>query len=251
MNKIQPTILAALLLAVAAMSGCTPQGDGGRPTAAVSETTTGTNEAATTPAEAAAGDVQPSITGTIDHSTWTEGQTSTVTFARFPATLAEWQQAQRVLGAEPQGTVALQVMAFELFRRNPADGRRALELNNTGTNYRSTLERVQQLMDTKDTNYARPYIAAALLKGATPDNGYHAATPYQVEVRVNPAVKYQDSQMLQGSVIYLQVDAQGWDTNWRGVEVVKPEGQPYYVVSNCPALYTQCKAVKGTWAELE
>ena len=57
--------------------------------------------------------------------------------------------------------------------------------------------------------------------------------------------------MLGGTVIYLQIDSEGWDTNWRGVEVVRPEGEAYYVVSNCPAMYTQCKQIKGTWQGLK
>ena len=242
LQKSIPTLLLSALLTV---GSCVPQGEGGQQSAAVSETAS-TESSVETPA----GDVQPTIDGAISHDTWTDGQTSTVTFARFPASLAEWQQAQSVLGSEPQGAVALQVMAFELFRRDPAAGRQALEKNNTSTNFNSTVERLQQLMDAKDTYYARPYIAAALLKGATPDNGYQPETPYRVEMRVNPATKYQESQMLHGTVISLQVNSQGWDTNWRGVEVVKPEGQTFYVVSNCPALYTQCKQVKGSWEGL-
>lgn len=247
MRTILQKSISALLVsgALLTISSCVPQGEGGQQSAAISENATAESSTETT-----AGDVQATIDGAISHDTWTDGQTSTVTFARFPATLAEWQQAQRVLGSEPQGAVALQVMAFELFRRDPAAGRQALEQNNTSTNFNSTVERLQQLMDTKDTYYARPYIAAALLKGATPDNGYQPEVPYRVEMRVNPATKYQESQMLHGTVISLQVNSQGWDINWRGVEVVKPEGQTYYVVSNCPALYTQCKQVKGSWAGL-
>ena len=57
----------------------------------------------------------------------------------------------------------------------------------------------------------------------------------------DPNKQPQVSQLLKGTVIYMLIDSKGWDTNWRGVEVVKPEGSDYYVVSNCPAMYTQCK----------
>ena len=156
-----------------------------------------------------------------------------------------------MIATEPQGAVALQVMAFELYRRNPEIGEKALKMNNTEVNFTQTLRQLKEMMDTKDANYARPYLAAALLKGATPDNAYKPSEPYTVSVRVNPTSKYQESDFLQGTVIYLQVDSKGWDTNWRGVEVVKPKGEQYYIVSNCPALYTQCKKINGDWKELK
>lgn len=198
-------------------------------------------------AQSEAGALNCTINGTIDHENWDASQTAQVSFGRFPASFAEFQQAHKQLAAEPQGAVALQVMAFELYRRNPADGEKALRLNNTEVNCNSTLTQLKEMMNTKDSFYARPYLAAALLKGSTPDNGYTPDEPYTVQMRVNPATKYQNSELLGGKVIYLQVDSKGWDTNWRGVEVVKPNGSNNYVVSNCPALYTQCKKVQGTW----
>ena len=192
-----------------------------------------------------------SINGNISHETWNKDESSIVTFSRFPSSLDEFNQAREQLGTEPQGAVALQIMAFELYRRDAEAGTRALELNNTMTNYTQTLRQLKEIMNVKDAYYARPYISAALLKGANPDNDYRPKTPYQVCIRVNPANKYQESEFLNGTVIYLQVDSEGWDTNWRGVEVVRSEGSDYYVVSNCPALYTQCKKIKGTWKGLE
>ena len=164
----------------------------------------------------------------------------TVNFDKFPATINEWKDMQSRLGGEPQGAVALQVMAFELYRTNRADGEQALRLNNTSTNYNSTVERLREIMG-KDKYYARPYIAWAMLKGATPENGYSARPPYTIEMKRDPNKQPQVSQLLKGTVIYMLIDSKGWDTNWRGVEVVKPEGSDYYVVSNCPAMYTQCK----------
>lgn len=190
------------------------------------------------------------IEGRINHDTWDKSQSSRVTFAGIPATLEEFKQVRQTLGKEPQGAVALQVMAFEMYRRDRVVGEQALRLNNTSTNYNSTVERLKEMMG-KDKFYARPYLAAALLDGANPGNAYTPKSPYCVKMRVNPATKYQDSQFLGGTVIYLQIDSEGWDTNWRGVEVVKPEGESFYVVSNCPAMYTQCKQIKGTWQGLK
>lgn len=190
------------------------------------------------------------VEGAISHDSWNKGQSSRVTFTGIPASIDEFRQLQQTLGTEPQGAVALQVMAFEMYRRDRAMGEQALQLNNTSTNYNSTVGRLHEMMG-KDQSYARPYLAAALMDGARPGNAYMPSYPYCVKVRVNPVSRYQDSQMLGGTVIYLQIDSEGWDTNWRGVEVVRPEGEQYYVVSNCPALYTQCKQIKGTWQGLK
>lgn len=189
--------------------------------------------------------IEASCTGTIDHSTWKPDASTSVEFSAFPKNIDQWKQMQETLGTEPQGAAALQVMAFELYRNNRTDGEEALRLNNTTTNYNSTVERLREIMG-NDKFYARPYIAWALLNGATPENGYSVEPPYIINMKVDPNKKYQQSQFLKGTVIYLLIDSKGWDTNWRGVEVVKPEGSKYFVVSNCPALYTQCKEAKTT-----
>lgn len=183
-------------------------------------------------------------TTTISHTEWEPNATTSVTFNEFPTTLDKWKEMQKVLGGEPQGAVALQVMAFELYRNNRTDGEQALRLNNTATNYNSTVERLREIMG-KDQYYARPYIARAMLRGATPENGYTTRPPYVIDMKVDPNKKYQESQLLKGTVIYLLIDSKGWDTNWRSVEVVKPAGSDYFVVSNCPAMYTQCKAINA------
>ncbi|MBQ4367353.1 MAG: hypothetical protein II786_04630 [Muribaculaceae bacterium] len=188
--------------------------------------------------------------GKINHGKWSKHQSSTVTFTHIPATLDEFKEVQKVLGTEPQGAVALQVMAFEMFRRDQQLGTEALKLNNTPTNLSSTLRQLKEVLG-PDDSYARPYLAAALMQGANPANAYTPAYPYQVKMKVDPNKKYQESELLDGVVIYLLIDSEGWDTNWRGVELVRPEDAPYYLVSNCPAMYTQCKKIKGKFAGLK
>jgi len=183
------------------------------------------------------------ISGKISHDNWEGDKKTSVSFNGFPATIDEWKEMQNILGSEPQGAVALQVMAFELYRNNREDGEQALRLNNTSTNFNSTVGRLRELMG-KDKYYARPYLAQAMLRDATPENGYTTRPPFYIDIKVDPNKKYQESQLLKGTVIYLMLYSKGWDTNWRGVEVVKPEGSDYFVVSNCPAIYTQCKEAK-------
>ncbi len=188
--------------------------------------------------------------GKINHDQWNKSQKSTVAFSRFPADMDEFRQARDFLGREPQGAAALMVMAMEMYHRDKEMGIEALKLMNTSTNYNSVIRQLKEVMGS-DESYARPYLPAALLVGANAKNGYSPAEPYRVKVRVNPVTQYQESELLDGTVIYLQIDGAGWDTNWRGIEVVKPDGEDFYVVSNCPALYTQCKKIKGTYQGLK
>lgn len=186
------------------------------------------------------GKQENSRSSTISPTEWEPNKQVAVEFDHFPTSIAEWKRLQKQMGTTPQGAVVLQIMAFELYRNNRTDGEAALRLNNTSTNYNSTVERLREIMG-KDKYYARPYIAWAMLRGATPENGYNVSEPHYVDIKVDPNKKYQESQLLKGTVIYLLINSKGWDTNWRGVEVVKPQGNDYYLVSNCPAMYTQCK----------
>ena len=202
--------------------------------------------------------------GKINHDSWNKSQKSTVTFSRFPADMDEFRQVRDFLAREPQGAAALMVMAMELYHRDKEMGLEAVKMINTSSNYNSVISRLRDILG-NDESYARPYLPAtikncgltddllpaALPVGATAKNAYSPTEPYRVKVRVNPVTQYQESELLDGTVIYLQIDGAGWDTNWRGIEVVKPDGEEYYLVSNCPALYTQCKKIKGTYQGLK
>ncbi len=234
--KISKTIIlavAALMIAGVTVTACKNLSDN-----------TSEASSATQQNQRSANTGEASCEGSIDHNTWKPNATASVKFDAFPNTIDEWKQMQEMLGDEPQGAAALQVMAFELYRNNRADGEEALRLNNTSTNYNSTVEHLREIMG-NDKYYARPYIARAMLEGAKPENGYTATPPYSINMKVDPNKKYQESQLLHGTVIYLLINSKGWDANWRGVEVVKPEGSEYYVVCNCPAMYTQCKEVRA------
>ena len=188
--------------------------------------------------------------GKINHERWEKGQTAEVEFSRIPQNIEEFMELQSTLGKEPQGAVALQIMAFEMFHRDQEMGSKALELNNTPTNLNSTKRQLKEVFRDGDS-YARPYLAAALLAGATAENAYTPSKPYRVSMRVDPVTKYQYSSDYDGEVIYLQVDSKGWDQNWRAVQVVKPADSDYYGVFNCPALYIQCKKIRGKWQGLD
>ena len=79
-------------------------------------------------------DIDVKIEGTIDHQKLVEGQKGSVTFNRFPATVQEFKEVREKIGKEPHGAVALQIMAYEMFRRNQRIGMECINLNSTNTN---------------------------------------------------------------------------------------------------------------------
>lgn len=191
------------------------------------------------------------ITGAIDHNTHTPNQSGTVEFNRFPATVDEFKQARDVIGGEPHGAVALQIMAFEMYRRDRKKGETCIRLNNVATNANESVRRLKDLFSS-DQNYARPYQMAAFLKGATPRNGYKPDKPYTIEVRVNNGIDYQPSSIYDAKVIYLQVLTAGTDGGARNIDVLKTrkpgtpgENGKFFIVFNSPGLDTQVKKIES------
>ena len=119
--------IAALVIIGAAITACTQQASKSQRQSSI-ETKSDTSTLEKDKNKA-------SIKGNISHNTWEGDAATSVTFDAFPTTINEWKSIQQKLGCEPQGAVALQVMAFELYRNNRTDGEEALKLNNTSTNY--------------------------------------------------------------------------------------------------------------------
>ena len=177
-----------------------------------------------------------------------------VTFEKFPTTLEEFQAFQAEYGITAEGTVAVQLVAMEMYRHDKNVGRQCLALCNTDTNLSSVTSRLNELYRENDS-YARPYLVAAMLQGAKPSNGYNPSKPYTIRLRKDPTKNDERSQMLKGYVIHLQLYSDGYDTPWRNVDVVQQHGEKFYRVSNCPAILTQCKEIdfdaSDTWHGLE
>lgn len=183
------------------------------------------------------------LLGAIDQYNWQAGQRAGFQADAVPTTLDNFKRLREALAVEPHGAVALQILAFELFRRDQLAGAEALALNNTAVNARDCVERLRELTVRQDPYYSRPYLAASFFEGASPTNGYNPRRPLRLSIRSSVNKGYQASQLLHGTVLYLDVYNEGYDTPWRSIEVVRPEGSAHYVVSNCPACYTQCKAI--------
>jgi D-methionine transport system substrate-binding protein len=195
--------------------------------------------------------IEVTISGRISHTTYLKGQSGTVTFSRFPATVNEFKQVRELIGDEPHGAVALQLMAYEMYRRNRSVGQECIILNNTNNNVTMALGRLKELFG-NDANYARPYQIAAFLKGATPQNGYNPPQPYTVQVRVNGGRPYGYSNDYQTMVLHLVVLTQGKDSGMEPVSVLKTlkpdetsEGK-YFVVFSSSGVFSSVKAISFT-----
>ena len=170
-------------------------------------------------------------------------QDGKVSIEAIPTTLDEFKALQAELGTTPEGCIMLQLVAMEMYRRDKNVGRECLNLNNTSTNLTSVTRRLDELYRPNDS-YSRPYLVSSCFKGATPANGYNPNKPFTIEVRRDPVRPNDErSQMLKGYVKYFQLYSDGYDTHWRNVDVVQQHGDPYYCVSNCPAILTQCKEI--------
>ena len=189
--------------------------------------------------------IQVQMTGAINHTQYTAGQSATITFNRFPASVEEFMQVREQIGREPQGAVALQIMAFEMFRRDRNVGAECIKLNNVQSNVGFVTGRLKELFG-GDSNYNRPYQMAAYLKGAAPANGYNPEKPYTIEVIVDPATPYQASSIFQTTVLNLRVKSKGRSTGSDLVSVMKTKkpGEPgekgtYFIVQSSTGLVSQ------------
>ena len=167
----------------------------------------------------------------------------TVTIGAIPCKEKEFDALQAQLGTTPEGCIALQLVAMQMYQNNPKIGEACLEKNNTETNTASLLRRLPEIFRESDTYYARMHLVATYFNGATVENGFNPDFPYAITVRKTPNMEDYKSQTLKGYVKYYQVYSEGYDTHWRGIEVVQQKGDPYYRVSSCSSIYVQCKEV--------
>ena len=178
--------------------------------------------------------------GTIHPTQYKAGQTASVSIDRMPATLAEFTNLQDQVAKTPEGAVMMVLVAMEMYNRDRALGKQCVEMANVSGNYYSIINRLPDVFIPEEQG-GRPYQVAAFFDGAKPENGYNPKSPYTINVRTSKVRSYEKVQSLKGYVLYLEVFSEGFDTNWRGVEVIKQKGSSVYKVNNCPSLYTRCK----------
>lgn len=181
--------------------------------------------------------------GSINPKTYKPGETACISFNTFPRNVEEFQKAQEQLGTTPEGAVVLELFAFEIYNHDHTAGEECLKMANTSLNTSSVLSILKDRYNPKYGDYYTPQLVASYLEGATPENAYKANKPFKVTIRSHKSNAYEDANSLKGTVLKLEVYSNGYDTHWRGINVVKSKGETYYKVVNNPATYTQCKPV--------
>lgn len=194
--------------------------------------------------------------GTLSIKTYNQAATGMVTFTNVPSNYEEFEEVYtNFLGLTPYGAAAMMPMAMEIYARDHAEGEKCIRLINYSSNANVVLSQLKEKFGSsqyapENDSYHQRYLPAAVLEGATPENAYSPKTPYTVNMRAS-VNKHQDMQMYDGRVMYIYMMGKGWDTEQRSVEIVKTSDSELYKVFNCPALYTQCKNIKGTWQGLK
>ena len=205
-----------------------------------------------------------------DHTYTVEGQielegtvfnepTAFVTFTNIPSGYTEFEAVyNNLLGKSMQGTAAMIPMAMEIYARNADLGERCFKLI---CNSDATVAGIIRILKTKfnystyspeGDQYIQRYLPAVTMKGAAWNNGYNPTEPYTLEMCRSANAPQETTLTGYGTVYYLYILAPGgWDTFQRSVEIWQPMGSDMYKVFNCPAVYTQCKNIYGTWNGLK
>lgn len=192
--------------------------------------------------------------GTLNMKSYHANATGEVTFTHVPSNYEEFKNVyENFLGQTPHGTAAMMTMAMEIYGRNREEGLQCIQLICYPSNVNSVVSILKEKMPLPEAgadSYHQRYLPAAVLKGATPQNGYTPTHPYTINMKAS-ANKHQDMQLYDGRVMYIYVMGKGWDTEQRTVEIVQTSTDSYCKVFNCPSLYTQCKNIRGTWPGLK
>jgi len=183
---------------------------------------------------------------------------ATVSFSNIPSGYTEFEAVYNgLLGKSIHGTAAMIPMAMEIYARNASTGEKCFNLL---CNSKETVNGIIRVLKTKivasqyspeNDLYIQRFLAAALLKGATPDNAYSPSTPYTVEMGPSVNKPQEISISGNGTDYFLYIFGKGWDTEQRQVEIFMEKGASLYKVFNCPSTYTQCKNIVGTWQGLK
>ena len=203
------------------------------------------------------GSHQFTMKGNFTAQSYSQKATGVVTFTNVPQNYEEFEALYtQFLGKTPHGTAAMMPMAMEIYGRDRDEGKRCIELICYPSNVNSVVSQLNQKFGISkyapaNDGYHQRYLPAAVLKGATPENGYTPQTPYTVEMKASVNKHQELTFMGQGTVLYIYIMGKGWDTNQRSVEIIKQPDSDLHQVFNCPSLYTQCKPIRGTWPGLK
>ncbi|MDO4695495.1 MAG: hypothetical protein Q4A53_01965, partial [Porphyromonas sp.] len=125
----------------------------------------------------------------INPTDFVSGQSGSVSFNRFPASVEEFRDVRNQIAKTPHGAAALNIMALEMYRRNPQIGQQCLEIMGT----KDYIHPQGSLMNKLKGGHKKPYQYAAYLDGARYDNGYNPTKPYTIRVKVDEGRQYTKS----------------------------------------------------------
>ncbi len=144
--------------------------------------------------------------GTLTIKAYNASATGTVTFTNVPTNYEEFEEVYtKFLGKTPYGTAAMMPMAMAIYGRDRAEGEKCIRLINYPSNVNSVLSQLKEKFGTsqyapENDSYHQPYLPAAVLEGATPQNAYAPNHPYTVNMRAS-VNKHQDMQLYDGRVM--------------------------------------------------
>ena len=178
--------------------------------------------------------IDPKVIGGFDPKTYDRNATAKVQFNRFPVSVKEFKEVREKIGKAPEGVVALELMAFEMYHRNPAIGMECVKLVTDQSYHRDITDGLKRIYG-KYQDLARPYQVATFLEGSERSNGYNPSHPYVVSMKAsgNPYSRYEKYNTV---LIEISVYTSGSRINGvptREVTVYKRSSQEYYMVHGC------------------
>ena len=191
---------------------------------------------------------------------YVSGGTAKVTFTNVPVSYEEFRTVyEQLLGTTSYGVCAMMPMAFEMWGRNHDTGEQCLKLITGSTCYNEVMREMPRHMEASEhspanDSYVQRCLPAALLEGATKENGYNPTEPYTVNIAVGRPEQWgEESEMLQANVYGLNIVAgNAWNTPRRGITVMQPwRGDKLFKVNSCPALYINIYAPRQDWNGLK
>ena len=178
--------------------------------------------------------------------------TARVVFTHFPATIREFETLQKqLLGESRPGTLALELMAFEMYRRNRTKGEECIKKCTISAQAKSAISNLGQKFplhrgDEITDSYQQPYLIASFLKGATESNKFQPDYPYQLDFTLSDSVydkQGEYSHIYWGSIYYYNTYRNG-DKQVKA-SVIVLDDDPIVMVHNCPSYYFATTTIKS------
>ena len=191
---------------------------------------------------------------------YVEGAVGQVSFTNVPSDFTEFKTVyEKFLGTTPYGTAAMLPMAFELYARQKNVGDSCLQLLCSDLCYKEVLRELPRKLNASEQSPASdPYVQrclpAAVLQGATKENGYNPTEPYTVTMTIGMKRTYREgSEVLQAYTYQLDIVADGnaWNTPHRTVRLQRGWSDLLYKVNTCGSLYFNIYAPRKPWQGLK